>query len=448
MAALALPYGGGGAGFGGAIFNDQTSVTITNTTITGNLAAAGPSPVHDGIGAGAGIFNYNGTVAVNYSTFAQNYAAQGGADIYNLADGVGGDAVLILNDSILADSQGSSEDLHSASNNSGIPGVFGTNNLIMSSAGAPTSSPFLISSADPMLGPLQNNGGPTLTMAPLVGSPVINQGANSAALGVTTDARGLPRVFEYPNIANAPNGDGSDLGAVELQPPSIQLVAGSGQSVNLNTALAQPLQVQVFEDGEPAPGVIVTFAAALSFNPLTGIPEPTASFAGGLGGAEATTNDQGIATAPSLTANGVAGSYLVGADALVAGVDVGPVGFSETNTVPPTVVTGGPYTIAQGQSLSLNASGSTDPYGKTLTYSWTINGHANAATGVNPTLTWANSRPWASTSVRGRSPMLSASRSPMASSRPIPSRRRSRSTTPRPPAIAGLPPGAHPRVRP
>ncbi len=148
------------------------------------------------------------------------------------------------------------------------------------------------------------------------------------------------------------------------------------------------MQVEVLDDGEPAPGVIVTFAAALSFNPLTGSPEPTASFAGGIGGAEATTNAQGIATAPFLTANGVAGSYLVGADALVAGADVGPVAFSETNTVPPTVVTGGPYTIAQGQSLSLNASGSTDPYGKTLTYSWTINGHTNAATGVNPTLTW------------------------------------------------------------
>ncbi len=120
--------------------------------------------------------------------------------------------------------------MHSAGNNTGIPGVLGTNNLIMSATGATTTSPFLISSANPMLGPLQNNGGPTPTMAPLVGSPVIDQGANSTALGVTTDARGLPRIYEYPNVANAPNGDGSDLGAVELEPPSIRVVAGSGQS--------------------------------------------------------------------------------------------------------------------------------------------------------------------------------------------------------------------------
>ena len=56
---------------------------------------------------------------------------------------------------------------------------------------------------------------------------------------------------------------------------------------------------------------------------------------------------------------------------------------------PPTAVAGGPYAVTYGGSLTLNASGSSDPDGDALTYSWTINGHANAATGVQPTLTWS-----------------------------------------------------------
>jgi hypothetical protein len=61
--------------------------------------------------------------------------------------------------------------------------------------------------------------------------------------------------------------------------------------------------------------------------------------------------------------------------------------FAQTVAVP-TASAGGPYTMTYGGSLSLSASGS-DPDGDTLTYSWTINGHAGAATGASPTLTWA-----------------------------------------------------------
>jgi hypothetical protein len=70
---------------------------------------------------------------------------------------------------------------------------------------------------DPLLGPLQSNGGPTPTMAPAAGSPAVDQGI-SAALG--TDQRGVVRPIDLPSIPNssAPGGDGSDIGAVELQP--------------------------------------------------------------------------------------------------------------------------------------------------------------------------------------------------------------------------------------
>jgi phospholipase C len=55
----------------------------------------------------------------------------------------------------------------------------------------------------------------------------------------------------------------------------------------------------------------------------------------------------------------------------------------------PTPDTGGPYTIKEGQSLALDASKTTDLQGLDLTYTWTINGHAGAATGKEPTLTWS-----------------------------------------------------------
>ncbi len=68
---------------------------------------------------------------------------------------------------------------------------------------------------DPQLGPLQNNGGPTLTHAPALTSPVIDKGVGN---GLATDQRGAARTFDAANFANAAGGDGTDIGAVELLP--------------------------------------------------------------------------------------------------------------------------------------------------------------------------------------------------------------------------------------
>jgi len=57
-----------------------------------------------------------------------------------------------------------------------------------------------------MLGPLADNGGPTLTHMLLSGSPAIDAG--QCINGVTTDQRGLPRF----------QGTACDIGAVERQP--------------------------------------------------------------------------------------------------------------------------------------------------------------------------------------------------------------------------------------
>jgi hypothetical protein len=67
---------------------------------------------------------------------------------------------------------------------------------------------------DPLLGPLQLNGGPTPTLALLPGSPAIDQGK---CFGVRIDQRGRARPYKNPRIPNAPGGDGSDIGAYERQ---------------------------------------------------------------------------------------------------------------------------------------------------------------------------------------------------------------------------------------
>lgn len=69
--------------------------------------------------------------------------------------------------------------------------------------------------ADPQLGPLGANGGPTPTLVPAITSPVVDRGTG---LGLAVDQRGLTRPIDFPSIPNAVGGDGSDMGAVEVQP--------------------------------------------------------------------------------------------------------------------------------------------------------------------------------------------------------------------------------------
>jgi hypothetical protein len=73
---------------------------------------------------------------------------------------------------------------------------------------------------DPQLGPMQNNGGETPTMAPLAGSPLIDAGDAEGvffdpASGIYFDQARQMRPVIITGIPN--DGDGSDIGAYELQ---------------------------------------------------------------------------------------------------------------------------------------------------------------------------------------------------------------------------------------
>jgi hypothetical protein len=105
-------------------------------------------------------------------------------------------------------------------------------NLIGDNSGATISNPRLsdqigtsASPIDPLLGPLQDNGGPTFTHALLLGSPAIDKGESSAA---TSDQRGFGRRKDIPALANAADGDGADIGAFE---------SGFAKLANISTRL-------------------------------------------------------------------------------------------------------------------------------------------------------------------------------------------------------------------
>jgi hypothetical protein len=174
---------------GGGIWNTGT-LTIRNSTVAGNNAPGYTYYVHfinnwvHVPGSGAGIWN-SGTLTITSSTIAGNHADIGGGILSDSAGAV------TVRDSIIAQNQ--------APNGPDVSGAVTSlgNNLV----GDGTASSGFTGPADqvgtstkpmnPMLGPLQNNGGPTATMALLAGSPAIAAGDSTNA--PTTDQRGLPR---------------------------------------------------------------------------------------------------------------------------------------------------------------------------------------------------------------------------------------------------------------
>ena len=191
--------GGGFDNDGGA--NGNTSLTINNSTLEGNSASL----------RGGAIFNSssggNASLIVGNCTLAGNSAVTSGGGIFNNKSA--GSAMIQLSSTILKAGSGGVN----LSNNKGIITSQGYNLSNDSSGGFLTAVGDQIN-IDPKLGPLQNNGGPTKTMALLAGSPAIDKGKS---FGATTDQRGLARPYDNPAIANATGGDGSDIGAFEAQ---------------------------------------------------------------------------------------------------------------------------------------------------------------------------------------------------------------------------------------
>ncbi len=201
--------GGGGGGMGGSLFANGGTLTLINDTFTANTAQGGDSGYYGGGGGsgfGGAVFIRNSTLTAEFDTFSSNTAAQGGTDVYVLSDGSGNQATASLVDDILGQTNNSVSDFVANNINSGTAAnLTGSSNDLVrnnpSSGGLPISA--VISSDDPQLSSLADNGGPTPTMAIASGSPAFHAGI--AVAGVTTDQRGQPRL------------DAPSLGAFEPQ---------------------------------------------------------------------------------------------------------------------------------------------------------------------------------------------------------------------------------------
>jgi hypothetical protein len=157
---------------GGGIYSDGGTVTVSNTTISGNAADNG-----------GGIYRAGGTVTVTDSTISGNRAAITGGRV---GRGGGISGTLNMRNTILAGNQAYSQypDLQGSLASSGY-------NLIGNTTGGSGFVSTDLRNVNPLLGPLQANGGPTQTMALLAGSPALNAG-DPAQLGVA-DQRGVVR---------------------------------------------------------------------------------------------------------------------------------------------------------------------------------------------------------------------------------------------------------------
>jgi hypothetical protein len=194
----------GGQGLGGAIFNAAGTLSVRNATLSGNQALnSSESPANAAFGGG--IYAINGNLTVYNSTITESTAATG-RGLYFLAIAVAANP--IIHSSIIAQGDDSQFDLFASYDAGGTVDVNGANNLIRRlNDFQDIAIPEFVFPApgDPLLGPLTDNGGPTLTHALLTQSPAIDRGTN--LLNLTTDQRGSP-------FARAV-GDGVDVGAFE-----------------------------------------------------------------------------------------------------------------------------------------------------------------------------------------------------------------------------------------
>jgi hypothetical protein len=163
----------------------QGQANITNSTITGNnaVACAGIVAFDPSAPSSVTVTLRNSTIAFNgtqYATFGgQSYAA-----------GLCAAGTLNIQSTIVADNfTGLLSPTYTPSDFSAASGtsISGADNLIMATADG-TTAPAGTLTADPLLGELADNGGPTMTHALQVGSPAIGKGNN--LLRLASDQRG------------------------------------------------------------------------------------------------------------------------------------------------------------------------------------------------------------------------------------------------------------------
>jgi len=191
-----------------------SSALIGNSTISGNTSTTSY------IG---GIFTGKAATTINNSTIAFNTAKLEGSGSFapGLAANVPSNAVsgtVNLRSTLIANNTygptAIENDVSATNGTSSTVTISGAENLVrVATVSLPVGT---ITGACPLLGPLRDNGGPTLTHALLSHSPGIDQGSNANLLA--SDQRGPPFARQ--------SGPAADIGAYEMQQDDTVFDAG------------------------------------------------------------------------------------------------------------------------------------------------------------------------------------------------------------------------------
>ncbi|MFC2105802.1 choice-of-anchor Q domain-containing protein [Candidatus Bipolaricaulota bacterium] len=221
---------------GGGMYNDHSSPTMTNCTFSDNEAAYGGG-MYSGLDCWPNVTN---------CTFSGNEATYDGGGMFNVLS-----CLTVTNCTFSGNGATSGGGMFNAECYSGYPTV--KNTILAGNTGGdcagdgPTSLGYNLDSdgscftdgvnndmtrPDPLLGPLQDNGGATLTHALLPGSPAIDAipSPNNYNGAPDTDQRGFPR----------PQGTHCDIGAFE-QEVSKGDTTGDGSWDLLDVVLCQQM---------------------------------------------------------------------------------------------------------------------------------------------------------------------------------------------------------------
>jgi len=345
----AAGYGGGG------IYNDARVMTVTNSTLSGNSAPNG---------FGGGIFTDTGTVTVTNNTLSGNSASNGGG-IYT-----SGGTLTVTNSTLSGNSA------------PGIGGGFGggirndgtvnaANTLIVNNTPGDVSGTSIagtnnITGSFTFAGGLQNNGGPTQTLALPPGSPALGAGDLATCTNPPVSGKDQ-RGFSRPDASTT----ACDIGAFESQGFTVAKTTGDMQSVGFGSpTLFAPLTATVTSKDS---GVTVN-TGTLTFVIVPGTSGATFGAAGGTG---CTVSMDGH-TASGCAVNGMG----VVTSPPFMGTNVG--GFTVTVSATPGDAAEATYTETVTQAtptVSVTSSVNPSSYGQSVTFTATVTG----VSGTTPT---------------------------------------------------------------
>ncbi len=233
---------------GGGVSNaSSVMVILDGCTISGNTAGT----------TGAGVFNSgnyegNSLFYLNNCTIAGNTAQTSGGGVFNAASMTIGNSTICGNSAVSGAGGGGFEN-DGSQNDAAATVTLANTILALNSTGADygaidgtavsggfnlcddaTCSGFFTATGDLNSKPaglqvtgsntplLENNGGPTQTVALLPTGAAVNAGKAAidptTGLPAATDQRGSPRPYAFPWVPTASGGDGSDIGAFEAGP--------------------------------------------------------------------------------------------------------------------------------------------------------------------------------------------------------------------------------------